>query len=80
MAAARVAVRALAAAIREIDPGSGVILLYKKVLKNWFSTAHAREPTKPSDISENQTLPGNLIPEGFVIFDEAVMDASVSPG
>ena len=36
-----VAVTADAATIHEIGRGSGVILLYMKVLKNWFSTPQA---------------------------------------
>jgi hypothetical protein len=44
---ASVAVNALAATIQEMGLGSGVILLYIKVLKNWFSTPQASDPKNP---------------------------------
>jgi hypothetical protein len=51
---ATVAVMALAATIHEIGRGSGVMRSYMKVLKNWFSTAHASWPEKPNRITATQ--------------------------
>jgi hypothetical protein len=51
-----VAVTAEAATIQEIGRGSGVILSYRKVLKNWFSTPQASWPEKASRMIAIQIL------------------------
>ena len=52
--AVRVETSAVMATIQLIGRGSGVISLYRKVLKNWFSTAQASCPANPSNNRADQ--------------------------
>jgi hypothetical protein len=59
---ASVATTALAATIHDIGRGSGVMLLYMKVLKNWFSTPQANAPRKPKIIIALQVRLFSMFP------------------